>query len=161
MSVPLPAYLRARVPRATIAPLALLLGLSAGIDHAAAQPKLVASDEQTAAPALRGFDQVGLASWYGGRHDGRRTASGARFNLRVATAAHRSLALGTLVRVENLANGRRIELRITDRGPYLGGRIIDLSQAAADRLGLVRQGIGLVGLTVLAPASAHPTRLHP
>jgi len=145
-----------RVPTAPLALLALLLGLTSRFDQAAAQSPLGAPGEQAANAASRGFDQVGLASWYGGRHHGRRTASGTRFDLRAATAAHRSLAFGTVVRVENLANGRRIELRITDRGPFVRGRILDLSQAAAERLGLARQGIGLVGLTVLAAASAAP-----
>lgn len=107
--------------------------------------------------AAVGYDQIGVASWYGGWHHGRRTASGTRFDMEALTAAHRSLPLGTLVLVENLANGRSIELRITDRGPYVEGRIIDLSLAAARRLGLEQRGVGLVGLTVLSPPA--PTLL--
>lgn len=92
------------------------------------------------AMAAVGYDQIGVASWYGSWHHGRRTASGARFDKEALTAAHRSLPLGTLVLVENLDNGRSIELRITDRGPYVEGRIIDLSLAAARRLGLEERG---------------------
>jgi peptidoglycan lytic transglycosylase len=80
---------------------------------------------------------------------GRRTASGKRFDIQALTAAHRSLPFGAVVLVENLANVRAIELRITDRGPYAQGRIIGLSLAAARRLGLEQQGVGLVGLTAL------------
>lgn len=99
------------------------------------------------------YHQTGIASWYGGRHQGRPTASGARFDMHALTAAHRFLPLGTLVLVENLANGRRIALTITDRGPYVAGRIIDLSLAAARSLGLERSGVGLVRVTLLSSAS--------
>lgn len=110
-------------------------------------------DAAAAAPTRAAYDEIGVASWYGGRHQGRRTASGARFDTAALTAAHRSLPFGTVVRVENFANGRRVALRITDRGPYVAGRIIDLSQAAARCLGLERRGVGLVGLTILPPSS--------
>jgi rare lipoprotein A len=116
-------------------------------------PAQAAAGKGGQARASIGYDQIGMASWYGGRHHGRRTASGTRFDMEALTAAHRSLPFGTVVLVENLANGRSIELRITDRGPYLEGRIIDLSLAAARRLGLEQQGVGLVGLTILSPTS--------
>jgi rare lipoprotein A len=98
--------------------------------------------------------EVGRASWYGIEHHGKRTASGARFDMNALTAAHRSLPLGTMLRVKNLANGRSVVVRINDRGPYVGGRIIDLSMAAAGRLGLKEQGLGLVSLTVVS-ATTH------
>ncbi len=69
---------------------------------------------------------VGIASWYGATHHGRKTASGEPFDMFALTAAHRSLPLGTVLSVENLANGKRVTVRITDRGPYVAGRIIDL-----------------------------------
>jgi hypothetical protein len=87
---------------------------------------------------------------------GRSTASGKRFDILAPTAAHRSLPFGAVVLVENLANGRTIELRIADRGPYVQGRIIGLWLAAAQRLGLEQQGVGLVGLTILSPAILSP-----
>jgi rare lipoprotein A len=96
--------------------------------------------------------QIGRASWYGREHHGKRTASGTRFDMNALTAAHRSLPLGTVLRVENLANGRSVVVRVNDRGPYVEGRIIDLSMAAAGRLGLKEQGLGLVALHVV---SAH------
>ncbi len=100
------------------------------------------------------YDEVGIASWYGGRHHGRRTASGERFDAHSLTAAHRSLPFGAIVSVTNLASGRAVLVRITDRGPYLAGRIIDLSQAAARQLGLEQRGTGSVGLVVLPRHSA-------
>ena len=84
-------------------------------------------------------------------------ASGARYDRQKLTAAHPSLPLGTIVRVENLATGQNLALTVTDRGPYVAGRIIDLSQAAARRLGLEQAGLGLVGISVLAPAAAELT----
>lgn len=91
----------------------------------------------------------GIASWYGPGFHSRRTASGERFNQGAMTAAHRSLPFGTRVRVTNLRNGRSIVVRINDRGPYVGGRIIDLSAAAAKALGMVRSGIAPVRIEVL------------
>ncbi|RDI95570.1 septal ring lytic transglycosylase RlpA family protein [Meiothermus sp. QL-1] len=93
--------------------------------------------------------QEGLASWYGARFHGRRTASGERFNKFHLTAAHRSLPFGTRVRVVNPRNGQSVVVRINDRGPHIQGRIIDLSYAAALQLGLVRQGVFRVRLEIL------------
>jgi rare lipoprotein A len=94
--------------------------------------------------AREGEIASGLASWYGEKFQGRRTASGERFDMNALTAAHPSLPFGTLVRVRNPRNGREIEVRINDRGPFTGGRIIDLSRAAADAIGLVQAGVGPV-----------------
>ncbi len=93
--------------------------------------------------------QFGKASWYGPRFHGRRTANGERFNKFHLTAAHRTLPFGTMVRVTNLQNGRSIVVRINDRGPYIGGRIIDLSYAAAQQLGMHRLGIIRVKVEIL------------
>ncbi|MCB1482657.1 MAG: septal ring lytic transglycosylase RlpA family protein [Rhodobiaceae bacterium] len=91
----------------------------------------------------------GRASWYGPGFHGRKTASGERFNMNAYTAAHRSLPFGTKVRVTNKRNGRSVVVRINDRGPYSGGRILDVSKAAASRLGLVATGTAPVTLQVL------------
>jgi rare lipoprotein A (peptidoglycan hydrolase) len=91
----------------------------------------------------------GVASFYGGRFHGRPTASGVRFDSNAMTAAHRSLPFGTRVRVTHLGNGRSVEVRINDRGPYVGGRIIDLSRGAAGVLGMHGQGVARVNVTVL------------
>ena len=87
-----------------------------------------------------GFVQVGMASWYGRQFHGLRTASGERFNMYALTAAHRSLRFNTLVKVTNLHNGRQVVVRINDRGPWIGGRIIDLSYAAAKEIGMIERG---------------------
>jgi len=97
----------------------------------------------------RGYYQVGSASWYGREYHGRPTASGERFNMRALTAAHQTLPLGTRVKVTNLENGRAVVVRINDRGPFLKGRIIDLSYGAARRLGMVEDGVVKVGLQLL------------
>ena len=91
-----------------------------------------------AAPA---WAQNGKVSWYGPGFHGRRTANGEIFDTNEMTMAHRSLAFGSKVRVTNLDNGRSIVVRVNDRGPYVGGRIADLSHAAASRLGFVEDGV--------------------
>lgn len=91
----------------------------------------------------------GTASYYGHRFDGRRTASGERFDMDALTAAHRTLPFGSKLRVTNPANGRSVVVRVNDRGPFHGGRLIDLSHAAAQRLGLIARGSGRVDLALL------------
>jgi len=91
--------------------------------------------------------EVGLASYYGRAHDGRRTASGETFDMSRMTAAHRSLPFGTRVRVKNLDNGKEAVVRINDRGPFRRGRVIDVSLAAARKLGFVARGIARVRVT--------------
>ena len=88
--------------------------------------------------------QIGLASWYGKSHQGRKTANGERFDRFEMTAAHRSLPFNTLVRVTALASGREVTVRITDRGPHVRGRIIDLSEQAAGELGIRDGGVARV-----------------
>src|SRR4051794_31584714 len=93
--------------------------------------------------------QGGLASWYGPGFYGRRTASGVVYTGAALTAAHPSLPFGTLVRVTNLANGRTVVVVIDDRGPFVRGRVIDLSATAARRLGMTRDGVVQVRLEVV------------
>lgn len=94
---------------------------------------------------------VGHASFYGRRFAGRRTANGETFDPRQLTAAHRTLPFGSLVRVTNPRNGRSVTVRINDRGPFIKGREIDLSRAAAEQIGLVKRGVGKVELALVAP----------
>jgi rare lipoprotein A len=101
------------------------------------------------APPQSTITETGLASWYGSRHHGKRTASGEIFNQAKFTAAHRTLPWGSRVKVTNLANGKSVEVRINDRGPFSKGRIIDLSRAAARSLGMVEQGITTVRIESL------------
>ncbi|WBY03978.1 septal ring lytic transglycosylase RlpA family protein [Ramlibacter tataouinensis] len=95
--------------------------------------------------------QRGVASWYGPRFHGRRTASGERFDMNALTAAHPSLPFGTRVTVRSLVNGREVTVRINDRGPFAPGRIIDLSHAAARVIGLLGPGVKRVALTLAEP----------
>lgn len=95
------------------------------------------------------FRERGVASWYGGKFHGRKTASGERYNKNELTAAHRTLPFGTLVRVRNLDTGLEVIVRITDRGPWIRGRIIDLSEAAARRIGMLEAGLANVDIEVL------------
>ena len=95
-----------------------------------------------------GDTQSGLASWYGA-DQGHRTASGERFNPHALTAAHRHLPFGTIIRVTNNLNGRTVEVRINDRGPWAHGRILDLSSAAADALDMKRYGVIPVTIEIL------------
>jgi len=94
---------------------------------------------------------VGMASWYGPGFHGRRAADGSRFDQHAMTAAHKSLPFGTVVRVTNTRTGKSCLVRITDRGPYIHGRIIDLSMAAADAIGMRGSGVANVTVEVLAP----------
>ncbi|MCC5979308.1 MAG: septal ring lytic transglycosylase RlpA family protein [Salinarimonas sp.] len=91
----------------------------------------------------------GPASWYGGKFHGRTTANGERFDMEKLTAAHRSLPFGTRVRVTNERNGRSVVVRINDRGPFVGNRVIDLSRGAAAAVGMVRSGVAPVRIDVL------------
>lgn len=93
--------------------------------------------------------EIGVASWYGAAHEGRRTAAGTIFHMDQLTAAHRTIPLGTRARVTNLQNGRSIEVLINDRGPALAGRILDLSAGAATELGILDQGLASVSVARL------------
>jgi len=94
------------------------------------------------------FTQIGHASWYGEKHDGLTTASGTEFDPAAFTAAHPTLKFGTMVQVTNLANHRKVKVRVTDRGPHTQGRIIDVSAAAARDLGMQRRGTARVRVSV-------------
>lgn len=96
-----------------------------------------------------GYDKTGLASYYGAKHHGKRTASGERFNQHGLTAAHRQLPFGTRVKITNLNNDRSCVVRINDRGPYSRGRLIDVSREAAEQLGMLRSGTAQVRVQAL------------
>jgi len=103
--------------------------------------------------------QIGTASWYGEYFEGRATASGEPFNMYDLTAAHPTLPLGTWVRVTNLSNGRRIFVRINDRGPIIPGRIIDLSFSAAQALNFQQKGLQQVRLDLVSAREAQPKQI--
>jgi rare lipoprotein A len=109
-------------------------------------------------PDARGFKQTGIASWYGEDFHGKKTSSGEIYDMYAESAAHKTLPLGTIVRVRNLDNNREMEIRINDRGPFVTGRVIDLSYACASKLGVVGPGTApvelvAVGTTALASNS--------
>lgn len=103
------------------------------------------------------YVQVGIASWYGPRRQGRLTASGEVFDMHKLTAAHRTLPLPTRARVTNLENGKSVDVRINDRGPAIKSRVIDLSEEAAQKLGMKKEGLALVRIEVLPPAPSTTT----
>lgn len=125
-----------------------LLGNAKPLREVANRPKR--APQQIALGPVR-FRASGMASWYGPGFDGNMSASGERFNQHALTAAHRTLPFGTIVQVTNLDNGRTVSVRINDRGPYSGDRLIDLSAGAARVLGLIQSGVAPVRLEVREP----------
>ncbi|MGE5236586.1 MAG: septal ring lytic transglycosylase RlpA family protein [Acidobacteriota bacterium] len=103
-----------------------------------------------------GYTEEGLASWYGEPYHGRHTASGPIYDMNEMTAAHRTLPFGTLVRVRNLDDGREATVLINDRGPFVAGRILDLSRAAATKLGAIGPGVIRVRLEVVREGDGMP-----
>lgn len=136
----------ARLPRPTAT--ATLAVPAANATPASLAPQKPA--EREAAEMLHG-----IASWYGGVFNGRRTASGARFDMYAMTACHPTLPFGSLVRVVNLENNRSVVVRITDRGDLLDGRVIDLSYGAAHKLAMTKGGLASVKLEVLSLGGSH------
>jgi len=98
---------------------------------------------------LGGYRKKGLASWYGEEYQGRTTASGEQFDFHKKTAAHKKLPFGSMVRVKRRDNGRETVVRVNDRGPFVRGRIIDVSKAAAKDLDMIRDGIAPVRIKVV------------
>ena len=107
-------------------------------------------------PTGAGYDRVGRASWYGAKFHGRRTSSGETYDMYRLTAAHPTLPVPAYARVRNLENGRETIVRINDRGPFHGGRFLDLSYAAAVKLGFAAQGTARVRVTVVTEVSTKP-----
>ncbi|UQZ88982.1 hypothetical protein C4J81_07145 [Deltaproteobacteria bacterium Smac51] len=114
----------------------------ATVEKAASQPKVskvsyvVRGKRYHILASARGYDETGLATWYGGKFHGRKTANGEKFNTRKLTAAHKTLPFNTMVEVTNLSNNRTVIVRINDRGPFSDKHVIDLSRAAADAIGM-------------------------
>ena len=113
-------------------------------DHSRSRTKVTSKTSKSVHTAY----QIGNASWYGKSFHGRTTASGEDFDMFELTAAHRQLPLGSLLKVTNLHNGKWVIVRINDRGPFVRGRIIDVSHSAAESLGLVGRGVAKVKLDV-------------
>jgi len=118
--------------------------------------KTAAHVPQPVRPAAAGSTETGIASWYGVPYHGRRAASGEIYDMEKLTAAHRTLPFNTWVEVTNLTNGKRVDVRINDRGPFVDGRIIDLSHAAARQISMLGPGIAKVRLEVILPPAIPP-----
>jgi rare lipoprotein A len=134
--------------RALIVAAAVLAGACTSGTPARSSSPHTKAGKRTAAATKR--TQEGLGTWYGGSLHGRPTASGERFDKNALTAAHRTLPMGTRVRVTNKRNGKSVVLRINDRGPYGKGRVIDVSEAAARRLDMIDAGVVPVRIEVLS-----------
>jgi rare lipoprotein A len=130
---------------------ALLIGAVGALVSCASGPPARPGRPQE--PPSPGWTEEGVASWYGGRDgfEGKPTASGEIYDSSLLTAAHRELPLGTVVDVTNLDNEKTVRVRINDRGPFVFGRVIDLSRAAAATIGLIGPGTGPVRVTVVTP----------
>ncbi|MGV2293346.1 septal ring lytic transglycosylase RlpA family protein [Trinickia sp. YCB016] len=132
------------------------LGYDASKSAPASDSKASLADAKPldAGPDVSDFHQTGRASWYGTKFHGRKTASGERYNMNALTAAHKTLPLASYVRVTNTTNDKSVVVKINDRGPYVRGRIIDLSYAAARVLGLRKAGTAQVKIEGLSAQEA-------
>jgi rare lipoprotein A len=124
---------------------------------AAFQPVTAQSSPTPVSTTAADHELAGYASWYAGKFQGRLTANGERFDTNKLTAAHKTLPFGTIVEVTHLGNGLTVQVRINDRGPFVEGRVIDLSRAAAEAISMTAEGIARVRLRVvsLPPAPTH------
>ena len=134
--------------------LAALVALSAGCRGKKRAPRAPAAPQP-------GWTETGIASWYGHPYHGRQASSGEIYDMEQLTAAHRTLPFGSIVSVTNLDNGRTVTVRINDRGPFVEGRILDLSRAAARQLGIIGPGTALVRLRLLGYANPEAARTPP
>lgn len=120
--------------------------VSAKVAAPAAKPSVIEKLNTVASNTVRKFSQTGVASWYGRQFHGRKTASGETFNMHALTAAHRTLPLNCYVRVTNQNNGKSVVVKINDRGPFHGNRVLDLSYGAAKKLGITDAGTAKVSI---------------
>lgn len=148
------------------------LSLSDSLDMKRSSPVLIialtlsffAAESLSAQTETAGASQIvnyillerGYASWYGQEFDGRKTSNGEIFDSNKLTAAHKTLPFNTRVRVTNLSTGRNVVVRINDRGPFVEGRSIDLSRAAAENIGIIGSGVAAVSIEIEAPATPSP-----
>lgn len=132
-------------------PLACLLLSACGKKH-----RVTVSTPRAPAPAVVSSTETGIASWYGHPYHGRAAANGEIYDMEKMTAAHRTLPFGTQVRVTNLSNAKSVDVRIIDRGPFIAGRIIDLSHAAAQVIEMIGSGVAQVRVDILSVPSLAP-----
>lgn len=124
--------------------------------HTVSRPRTPRPLAQVPAPKI-GDTETGMASWYGHPYHGRQAADGEIYDMEKLTAAHRTLPFNTWVRVQNQSNGKTVDVRVIDRGPFVDGRIIDLSHAAAQQIELIGPGVATVKLEVIASPSVPET----
>lgn len=120
--------------------------LSAKVKVSRDEPSVIDKLNTVASNTVRRFSQTGVASWYGRQFHGRKTASGDTFDMNAMTAAHRSLPLNCYVRVTNKDNGKSVVVKVNDRGPFHGNRVLDLSFGAAQRIGVINSGTAKVNI---------------
>jgi rare lipoprotein A len=146
---------------------AFLLFLQVGCSTAATvpisptqRPYIISNIKYYPIPSSAGYVDTGIASWYGPGFHGRQTSNGERYDMNSSTAAHKILPMNTMLLVQNIENGRESVVRINDRGPFVRGRIIDLSYSTAKNLGILQNGTAKVKITALAP-SDNGKNIHP
>ena len=120
--------------------------ISAKIELPVEEPSVIEKLNAVASQTVRKFSQTGMASWYGRQFHGRKTASGETFDMNALTAAHRSLPLNCYIRVTNNNNGKSVVVKVNDRGPFHGNRVLDLSYGAAKQLGMTNAGTAKVSI---------------
>ncbi|EXI40512.1 rare lipoA family protein [Acinetobacter baumannii 846928] len=120
--------------------------IAAKIEIPEDEPSVIEKLNTVASNTVRKFSQTGMASWYGRQFHGRKTASGETFDMNALTAAHRSLPLNCYIRVTNKDNGKSVVVKVNDRGPFHGNRVLDLSYGAAKRLGITNAGTAKVSI---------------
>ncbi len=113
------------------------------------RPYVINNKSYSPLPSAEGYEKIGIASWYGADFHGRKTSNGETYNMHAITAAHKLLPMHTMLLVTNLDNGKEIVVRVNDRGPFVQGRIIDLSYAAAQKVSIVKTGTARVKITAL------------
>jgi rare lipoprotein A len=118
--------------------------------HPTQEPYIINDKRYYPIPSAEGYRERGIASWYGTYFHGRQASSGERYNMYEMTAAHKTLPMNTMLLVKNLENNRKAVVRVNDRGPFIRGRIIDLSYKAGKTLGIIRNGTAKVEITALA-----------
>ncbi|MBU0463943.1 MAG: septal ring lytic transglycosylase RlpA family protein [Proteobacteria bacterium] len=119
------------------------------------RPYKIYGIQYTPIASAEGFVQTGIASWYGKKFHGRKTSNGETYNMYAMTAAHKTLPMNTWVSVDNLKTNQKIVVRINDRGPFIAGRIIDLSYTGASSIGIIGPGTGKVRVTALGIATSY------
>lgn len=148
-------YDRAHIPPSKSSTDKTYLPSSGSKKLATQRPYRIGGVKYTPIATATGFIQTGRASWYGDKFHGRKTSNGETYNMYAMTAAHKTLPMNTWVSVHNLENNRKIVVRVNDRGPFIFGRIIDLSYTGASRLGIVGPGTARVRVTALGQATSY------